>query len=338
MYDNDVGDSLTSLRITIDRNLPVPIPLQLQGQIEFGVTIGDFPPGSRLPPVRELAAQLGLSPVTVASVYRTLRTAGLIDSAPGRGTYVRDTHTVATAADIDPIDRVLRGALQRSDRTGLSRAALIERLQRLAAQRGSGPPVRGAFVGVYAEVTRSYVADLRSHLVQQDEIVATTFDTLRDDPSPLHNRDFLFTFAHRMADLERLAPPEAVLASVALIPSERTRVALAEIDPLARVALISTVPEFVVTFRRAIERFASHVADISINILGTREAVAAIAEADVVIYATGSEGVLDGLNADIRAFEYRHIPDPVQVERVLLPAIERIRHQRARAPQTQEGS
>jgi hypothetical protein len=31
------------MRIRIDRELPVPVPLQLQGQIEFGVTNGDFP-------------------------------------------------------------------------------------------------------------------------------------------------------------------------------------------------------------------------------------------------------------------------------------------------------
>jgi DNA-binding transcriptional regulator YhcF (GntR family) len=326
------------MRIAIDRNLPVPIPLQLQGQIEFGVTIGDFPPGSRLPPVRELAAQLGLSPVTVASVYRTLREAGLIDSAPGRGTFVRDTSTGAAAAEIDPIDRILRQALQRSDRAGIGRATLIERLQRLAAHRGSGPAVRCAFVGVYAEVTRSYVADLRRHLVQQDEIVATTFDALREDPSPLQGRDVIFTFAHRMADLKRMAPPDASLEGVALIPSERTRVALAEIDPLAQVALISAVPEFLVTFRRAFERFASHVAAVSVSVIGTPEAVKAITEADVVVYSTGAEQVLDGLNADIRAFEYRHVPDPVQVEKVLLPAIERIRNRRARASQHQEGA
>ncbi|MEI2422099.1 GntR family transcriptional regulator, partial [Arthrospira platensis SPKY2] len=73
--------------IRIDRDLPVPVPLQLQGQIEYGVTSGDFPPGSRLPSVRELAADLGVSPVTVSAVYRRLRSAGLIDGAPGRGTF-----------------------------------------------------------------------------------------------------------------------------------------------------------------------------------------------------------------------------------------------------------
>ena len=50
-----------------------------------------------------------------------------------------------------------------------------------------------------------------------------------------------------------------------------------------------------------------------------------MADADVVVYATGSDDVLDGLPAAVRAFEYRHVPDPAFVERTLLPAMERLR-------------
>ncbi|MBW6457226.1 MAG: GntR family transcriptional regulator [Trueperaceae bacterium] len=327
------------MRIHIDRDLPVPIPLQLQGQIEYGVTIGDFPPGSRLPSVRELAAELGVSPVTVSTVYRTLQAAGLIDSAPGRGTFVRSEGVREPTEVADPTDAALRRALQRADRAGVGRAELIERLQRLVAQASPAVPLRAAFVGVYPHVTRAYVADLRRHLAVGDELVATTFDELADGGGALAGRDVLFTFAHRMADLERLAHANPVVASVALIPSERTRVALAEIDPLARVVLVSAVPEFVVTFRSAFERFASHVASVRTTVHaapGGRALVDAVGDADVVVYATGAEDVLDGLPADVRAFEYRHVPDPVQVETVLLPLVERLRAAKARGEPPRE--
>ena len=318
------------MQIRIDRDLPVPVPLQLQGQIEYGVTSGDFPPGSRLPSVRELAAELGVSPVTVSAVYGRLRASGLIDSAPGRGTFVRLPEPHAAGPLADPVDGALRRALQRADRAGVGRAELIERLQRMVARGSPARPLRTAFVGVYPAVTRAYVADLRRHLAVGDELVATTFGELATSGDVLAGRDLLFTFAHRVADLERVAPAGAAVFSVSLIPSERTRVALAEIDPLARVVLVSAVPEFVVTFRRAIERFASHVASVRTAVRGTPEAAATVAGADVVVYATGAEDVLDGLPADVRAFEYRHVPDPVQVETVLLPLVERLRAAKAR--------
>jgi len=317
------------MRLQIDRDLPVPIPVQLQGQIEYGVTNGDFPPGSRLPSVRDLAAQLGVSPVTVSSVYQKLQASGLIESTPGRGTIVRDTRSTPSTITVDPIDQALRRALQRGDRAGLSRADLIERFQRLATHRSANTPIRCTFVGVFPNVTRAYVADLKRHLAPHDELVATTFQELDEqERTPIENRDLLFTFAHRVADLEALSPPGARIESVALIPSERTRVALAEIDPLARVVLVNAVPEFVVTFRRAVERFASHVASITTAVLGAPDLPDVIAGADVVVYATGAESIVDGLLGDVRAFEYRHVPDPTHVETVLLPLIERIRDQR----------
>lgn len=323
------------MQIRIDRDLPVPVPLQLQGQIEYGVTSGDFPPGSRLPSVRELAAELGVSPVTVSTVYRKLQAAGLIDSAPGRGTFVRRPEPHEASPLADPIDGALRRVLQRADRAGVGRVELIERLQRMVARGSLGASISAVFVGVYPHVTRAYVADLRRHLAVGDELVATTFDELAGGGT-LAGRDLLFTFAHRVADLERLAPADAVVVSVALIPSERTRVALAEVDPLARMLLVSAVPEFVVTFRRAIERFASHVASVRTAVRGTPELAARVAWADVVVYATGAEDVLDGLPADVRSFEYRHVPDPVQVETVLLPLVERLRAAKARTGSPRE--
>jgi hypothetical protein len=46
---------------------------------------------------------------------------------------------------------------------------------------------------------------------------------------------------------------------------------------------------------------------------------------DVVVYATGAEGALDGLPDGLEAIEYRHVPDPHAIQRELLPAIERLR-------------
>ncbi len=56
--------------------------------MEEAVRTGALPPGAPLPPVRALAAQLGLSAATVASAYRSLRLRGLAAGAGRRGTRV----------------------------------------------------------------------------------------------------------------------------------------------------------------------------------------------------------------------------------------------------------
>lgn len=50
---------------------------------------GDLEPGQLLPPLRELAGELGVNPNTVAAAYRVLRERGVIETAGRRGSRVR---------------------------------------------------------------------------------------------------------------------------------------------------------------------------------------------------------------------------------------------------------
>jgi len=53
------------------------------------VASGDLEPGQVLPPMRELAARLGVNPNTVAAAYRVLRERGVIETDGRRGSRVR---------------------------------------------------------------------------------------------------------------------------------------------------------------------------------------------------------------------------------------------------------
>ena len=67
---------------------PRPKYLVLEGAVRAAVADGRLPEGTRLPPVRELAYAVGVTPGTVARVYRALTDAGLLEAAVGRGTFV----------------------------------------------------------------------------------------------------------------------------------------------------------------------------------------------------------------------------------------------------------
>ena len=60
----------------------------IAGQIEGLIAAGELRPGERLPAVRTLAAELGVSPATVAAGYRSLRDRGLITPDGRHGTAV----------------------------------------------------------------------------------------------------------------------------------------------------------------------------------------------------------------------------------------------------------
>ncbi|MFG2451027.1 GntR family transcriptional regulator [Streptomyces sp. NPDC048512] len=76
------------LTVHVDTTSPVPPYEQVRIQIADLILGGHLIDDDRLPPVRQLAADLGLATGTVGRAYRELEAAGLIRSRRGIGTRV----------------------------------------------------------------------------------------------------------------------------------------------------------------------------------------------------------------------------------------------------------
>ena len=76
------------MKIVVDTENGVPPWRQVHDQVVRAVTAGALPEGTRLPPIRQLARDLGLASGTVARAYRELEAAGWVATARARGTVV----------------------------------------------------------------------------------------------------------------------------------------------------------------------------------------------------------------------------------------------------------
>jgi 2-aminoadipate transaminase len=76
------------MKLEIHRQSDLPLYQQVVERLRALIYSGALPPGDRLPTVRQLAADLGLTRLTIHAAYAELQAQGLIESFVGRGTFV----------------------------------------------------------------------------------------------------------------------------------------------------------------------------------------------------------------------------------------------------------
>lgn len=117
--------------VTVDVLDPTPPYEQLRRQLADLIGSGVLGPGDRLPPVRQLAADLGLATGTVARTYRELEQAGYVRSRRGGGTKVAE-HPPAAATPQSALEDAARAYLERARVLGIAPSDALDLVGRVA--------------------------------------------------------------------------------------------------------------------------------------------------------------------------------------------------------------
>lgn len=108
--------------ITIDERDGRPMYRQVVDEIKELIARGELPEGSALPPVRQVAADLGVNLNTIAFAYRHLQKDGLIKIRHGSGAVVV-SRTLGEKAE-ERLQAQLRSCLTQLVLAGLARAEI----------------------------------------------------------------------------------------------------------------------------------------------------------------------------------------------------------------------
>jgi len=121
---------------TVDPRSGIPLYLQLIDQIKRAVALGTLASGEQLPTVKALALDLTINPNTVARAYRELERDRVIETSPGRGSFVRsgDAPADARRAGVDVAEGVLSEAVRESRALGLDSRILTTLFERALAR------------------------------------------------------------------------------------------------------------------------------------------------------------------------------------------------------------
>jgi GntR family transcriptional regulator len=120
--------------IRIDLSAGAPVYRQIVDALRPLLVSGRLRPGDTLPPVRQLAIDLGIHFNTVAQAYRILAEEGWLDLKRRRGAVVleRPPATRPEPARAAQLTRRLRELVAAMQAGGLSRAAIARELKALA--------------------------------------------------------------------------------------------------------------------------------------------------------------------------------------------------------------
>ncbi len=109
-----------------------PMYTQIMEQIKRLVAQGDWPPGEKVPSIRELAVATQVSVITVKRAYQELERAGVIVTRHGIGSFVAGHEDLGDQIMQSEIDELLQKALQQAKNYGMSVESLVARMKSLS--------------------------------------------------------------------------------------------------------------------------------------------------------------------------------------------------------------
>jgi GntR family transcriptional regulator len=122
------------IELAIDSTSPVPVYRQIVDGLRVLLVDGELRPDDQLPPVRQMALDLGVHFNTVAQAYRTLAEEGWLRIGRRSGAHVVSRAApAAQGAKADEIlERRLRGLVAELEAGGAPRSRIASELLRLA--------------------------------------------------------------------------------------------------------------------------------------------------------------------------------------------------------------
>ena len=103
-----------------------PIYTQLIQQVKVGIVTGAFPPGERLPSVRDMATEAGVNPNTMQRALAELERDGLVYSQRTAGRFVTEDNTMINTAKRSLAERHGKTFLEARLRLGFQKDEIID--------------------------------------------------------------------------------------------------------------------------------------------------------------------------------------------------------------------
>lgn len=256
------------LQFQLDPSAKQPLYRQLVQQVTAAVQAGTLLPGTKLPPVRQLARELSTASGTITRAYDELAHMGVIQMTQGKGTFVANPATAESRKEraMQTIDEMLdeMGALEFSPQE-IQIFLDLKLRERLLREKG----LRIAAVAKSPECLRAVTEKLYG--LPDVAVYPLTLDDAKADPSQImSDMDLIVATDLSYAPLEALPIKRAILVRFCLQLSRRSLSRLARLPQGCRVGLLVQNQIFAETVRSACDEVCQDVIVQETRLLGGR--------------------------------------------------------------------
>ena len=121
----------------------IPIYLQILGRLRTEIASGAYPPGAKLPPVRELALEAGVNPNTMQRAFAVLETEKLFVTRGTVGRFITTDQAVLDAARVTVRRETVARLVEEARAVGLSPEDLIREISAYTAAQDGADTLKG---------------------------------------------------------------------------------------------------------------------------------------------------------------------------------------------------
>lgn len=111
-----------------------PIYAQIMERITLDIVSGIYPPGARLPSVRDLAQDAGVNPNTMQKALSELERTGLVISQRTSGRFITEDLTMVEKTKQNLASMQIREFLEKMEHIGFTKEAIIQLIKQIETE------------------------------------------------------------------------------------------------------------------------------------------------------------------------------------------------------------
>lgn len=111
-----------------------PIYAQIMERITLDIVSGIYPPGARLPSVRDLAQDAGVNPNTMQKALSELERTGLVISQRTSGRFITEDLTMVEKVKQNLASMQIREFLEKMEHIGFTKETIIQLIEQIETE------------------------------------------------------------------------------------------------------------------------------------------------------------------------------------------------------------